>query len=187
MGASVVYFKRSATVITCVMAGAVLSHATALSDPPGWIGIGSSQGPDVGSAQPPAPSDPQTDAARAGVLELVNGERAQHGCRALRPDARLQNAAQRHSDDMAARAYFDHRDPDGWMPNQRVVAAGYLWRTVGENIAHGQADAAEVMAEWLSRPGHRGNILNCAYTDIGIGVHFGTDGPLWTQDFGAPL
>lgn len=183
-----VYFKRSATVMTCLLVGAALSPAAAMSDPPVWIGTGSSQG---GSAQQPGPggnpSDPQTDAARAGVLELVNSERAQQGCGALRPDARLQNAAQGHSDDMAARAYFDHRDPDGWMPHQRVVAAGYLWRTIGENIARGQADAAEVMAEWMSRPGHRANILNCAYTDIGIGVHFGTDGPLWTQNFAAPL
>ncbi|MGW4353246.1 CAP domain-containing protein [Nocardia sp. NPDC004582] len=185
------YFKRSATVITCLLVGAAASPVAALSDPPIWIGTGSSQGPGVGSAQPPAPggapSDPQTDAARTGVLDLVNAERARQGCGGLRPDARLQSAAQGHSDDMAARVYFDHRDPDGRMPNQRVEAAGYLWRTVGENIARGQADAAEVMADWMASPGHRANILNCAYTDIGIGVHFGTEGPLWTQNFAAPL
>lgn len=54
----------------------------------------------------------------------------------------------------------------------------------GENIARGQADAAAVMQAWMNSPGHRANILNCDFKTLGVGVHLGSGGPWWTQDFG---
>lgn len=54
----------------------------------------------------------------------------------------------------------------------------------GENIARGQADAQAVMDAWMNSDGHRANILNCDYKTLGVGVHFGSGGPWWTQDFG---
>ncbi len=120
------------------------------------------------------------------VLDLVNVQRVQHGCGPLTANAKLHTAAQHQSDDMAARNFFDHTNPDGAGPQQRIDAAGYHWSTWGENIARGQHDPAAVMTAWMNSPGHRANILNCAFKEFGLGVHLGTGGPWWTQDFGAP-
>ncbi|MDH6577903.1 sigma-70 family RNA polymerase sigma factor [Kitasatospora sp. MAP5-34] len=120
------------------------------------------------------------------VLDLVNNQRSQAGCGPVRANSQLQAAAQGQSDDMAARHFFDHTNPDGQGPQARIEAAGYHWSTWGENIAQGQSDAAAVMDAWMHSPGHRANILNCAFTELGVGVHEGTGGPWWTQDFGAP-
>ncbi|PJN28059.1 sigma-70 family RNA polymerase sigma factor [Kitasatospora sp. CB02891] len=120
------------------------------------------------------------------VLDLVNSQRAQAGCKAVRANGQLTAAAQEQSDDMAERAFFDHTNPDGEGPEERIDAAGYQWSGWGENIARGQKDAAAVMAGWMNSPGHRANILNCAFTELGVGVHQGTGGPWWTQDFGTP-
>jgi len=119
----------------------------------------------------------------AAVLTLVNQERARAGCAPLTADPRLDALATAFSDDMAARGYFSHTDPDGRTPWDRAKAAsiGYLG---GENIARGQRTPEEVMAAWMNSPGHRANILNCHYTKLGVGVHEGTGGPWWTQDFG---
>ncbi|MEU6776840.1 sigma-70 family RNA polymerase sigma factor [Streptomyces sp. NPDC046759] len=132
-----------------------------------------------------ASTDP-TDVA-GQVVTLVNKERAAAGCGPLTEDPQLQKAAQGHSDDMAARHFFDHVNPDGADPGQRITAAGYRWSTYGENIAQGQQSAAAVMQSWMNSPGHRANILNCSFKDIGVGVHKGAGGPWWTQDFGAKL
>ncbi|WP_051804373.1 CAP domain-containing protein [Streptomyces griseus] len=118
------------------------------------------------------------------VIALVNAERAKAGCGPVTASATLARAAQGHSDDMAARDFFDHTDPDGDGPGERVTAAGYPWSTYGENIAMGQTTAEQVMEGWMNSPGHRANILNCSFKEIGVGVH--TDGgPYWTQVFGA--
>ncbi|GGY58484.1 hypothetical protein GCM10010363_44920 [Streptomyces omiyaensis] len=125
----------------------------------------------------------QTSAADQ-VLSLVNAERAKAGCGPLTANAALARAAQGHSDDMAARDFFDHTNPDGAGPGERVTAAGYPWATYGENIAMGQTTAEQVMEGWMNSPGHRANILNCDFKEIGVGVQ--TDGgPYWTQVFGA--
>ncbi|MFD8598947.1 sigma-70 family RNA polymerase sigma factor [Kitasatospora sp. NPDC059646] len=120
------------------------------------------------------------------VLDLVNVQRAQAGCPAMRSNAQLTAAAQAQSDDMAARSFFDHTNPDGEGPQQRIDAAGYEWSGWGENIARGQKDAAAVMNSWMNSPGHRANILNCKFTELGVGVRQGAGGPWWTQDFGTP-
>ncbi|MFI1768355.1 sigma-70 family RNA polymerase sigma factor [Streptomyces sp. NPDC020800] len=147
-------------------------------------------------APPPRPTRtastaPQTQASPAGtvaqVVALVNKERAAAGCGPLAENAQLDKAAQGHSDDMAARNFFDHTNPDGADPGQRITAAGYRWSTYGENIARGQQTPQSVMDSWMNSPGHRANILNCSFKDIGVGVHKGSGGPWWTQDFGAKL
>jgi uncharacterized protein YkwD len=126
---------------------------------------------------------------RAGVahqvVALVNTERARAGCGPVSIDAALQRAAQQHSDDMATRGYFSHTSPDGSTFADRIRAAGYRGGAIGENIAAGQRSAKEVMSGWMASPGHRANILNCAYRDIGVG--YATGGPYgtyWTQTFG---
>ncbi|MFI5797128.1 CAP domain-containing protein [Streptomyces sp. NPDC051677] len=121
--------------------------------------------------------------AAAEVLKLVNEERSKVGCSALSANSALSKLAERFSDDMAARGFFDHTDPDGATPWDRAAKAG-ISDLGGENIARGQADAAAVMEAWMNSPGHKANILNCDFKTLGVGVHFGSGGPWWTQDFG---
>ncbi|WP_327134664.1 sigma-70 family RNA polymerase sigma factor [Streptomyces sp. NBC_01343] len=147
--------------------------------------------PTKSKAPAPRPSAPAPGPAPSGVagqvIALVNSERAAAGCGPLKEDPKLQSAAQGHSDDMAARDFFDHTNPDGADPGKRTTAAGYRWSTYGENIARGQQTAASVMDSWMKSPGHRANILNCSFKDIGVGIHTGPGGPWWTQNFGAKM
>ncbi|MET8803805.1 CAP domain-containing protein [Streptomyces sp. NPDC004546] len=145
------------------------------------------------SKTPKAPKAPKTSAppvavstasaAEAEVLKLVNEERAKVGCSPLAANSSLSKLAESFSDDMAARDFFDHTDPDGKTPWDRAAAAG-ITDLGGENIARGQADAAAVMQAWMNSPGHRANILNCDFKTLGVGLHLGPGGPWWTQDFG---
>ncbi|WP_333767383.1 CAP domain-containing protein [Streptomyces sp. IBSBF 2435] len=130
-----------------------------------------------------SPSSDTLSAARAAILSLVNDERATAGCKPLTASSPLDGLAQAFSDDMAARGFFDHTDPDGHTPWDRAKARG-IGNLGGENIARGQATAQAVMTAWMNSPGHRANILNCDYTTLGVGIHFGSGGPWWTQDFG---
>ncbi|QES46836.1 RNA polymerase [Streptomyces venezuelae] len=133
----------------------------------------------------PAPPAPQGDAAQ--VVALVNKERAAAGCGPLKDDPQLRAAAQGHSDDMAARDFFSHTAPGGSDPGDRTTAAGYRWSTYGENIAKGQQTPEQVMDSWMNSSGHRANILNCSFKDIGVGIRKGSGGPWWTQNFGARM
>lgn len=122
--------------------------------------------------------------AESAVLALVNKERAAAGCGPLATNAKLSAAARTYSDTMARSGVMSHTGPDGSTMTSRVEAAGYQWSRLGENIARGQSDADAVMNAWMNSSGHRANILNCDFREIGIGVHKGDGGPWWTQDFG---
>ncbi|WP_228977019.1 sigma-70 family RNA polymerase sigma factor [Streptomyces sp. DH12] len=119
------------------------------------------------------------------VTALVNAERARAGCGPVSRNGLLDTAALRHSEDMDARDYFDHSSPDGTDPGDRITAAGYRWSTYGENIARGQQSPEAVMESWMNSPGHRANILNCSFKELGVGRHDASGGPWWTQVFGA--
>lgn len=119
------------------------------------------------------------------VVEMVNTERARKGCEPVTVNAKLQAAAQAHSDDMAARDYYEHDTPEGVGPGARMTSAGYRWSTWGENIYKSPKDAQTAMDGWMKSPGHRDNILNCAFKEIGVGINLSPNGPWWTQDFGA--
>lgn len=107
-------------------------------------------------ATPPAQPAPAGTVAQ--VVALVNKERAAAGCGPVTEGPQLDAAAQGHSDDMAARGFFDHTDPDGKGPGERITAAGYRWSTYGENIAEGQRTPESVMDSWMNSPGHGANI-----------------------------
>ncbi|MFE1074318.1 CAP domain-containing protein [Streptomyces sp. NPDC058783] len=121
--------------------------------------------------------------AGAQVLKLVNEERAKVGCSPVAANSALRELAEDFSRAMATQGFFDHTDPSGATPWDRAAAAG-ISGLGGENIARGQADAQAVMDAWMASPGHRANILNCDFKTLGVGVHFGSGGPWWTQDFG---
>lgn len=122
-------------------------------------------------------------AAEAAVLKLVNEQRALVGCSPVAANSALSELAENFSTQMATEDFFDHTDPNGATPWDRAEKLG-ITNLGGENIARGQADAAAVMDAWMNSPGHKANILNCDFKTLGVGVHFGTGGPWWTQDFG---
>ncbi|MEU1757315.1 CAP domain-containing protein [Micromonospora matsumotoense] len=119
------------------------------------------------------------------VVDLVNAERAKAGCAAVTVDDKLTLAAQQHSQDQADHKSMTHTGSDGSNAGQRLDRASYSWRTYGENVAWNQQTPAAVMNAWMNSSGHRANILNCAFTEIGVGVA-SSNGPYWTQDFAAP-
>lgn len=143
-----------------------------------------SRGPAPVTSAPPATGSAAQFAQQ--VADLTNVERAKAGCGPLTVDAKAHSAAQVHSDDMVARHYFEHPDPEGHHADYRLEAAGYQWSLWGENIAYGQPDPAHVVDEWMHSPPHRENILNCHFTAIGVGINFGANGPWWTQVFATP-
>lgn len=128
------------------------------------------------------------------VIKLTNIERANAGLQPLKPNSQLADAAQDHSEDMAKDDFFSHTGVDGSNVASRVQDSGYQYSTVGENIAAGQKTAAEVVEGWMNSPGHRANILNANYTEIGIGYEYleNDTGSVnynryWTQVFGTAL
>ncbi|MCX4759303.1 CAP domain-containing protein [Kitasatospora purpeofusca] len=133
-----------------------------------------------------APGGSSNSSFAQQVADLVNTQRSQAGCGPLTVDPKLTTAAQVHSDDMADRNFFDHASPEGRHADYRIEAAGYRWSSWGENIARGQKDPAAVMESWMNSPGHRANILNCSFKQIGVGVRTGSGGPWWTQVFASP-
>ena len=145
------------------------------------------------SGAAPAPA-PGTGFAQQ-ILDLTNAARAQGrtcgatayaAAPALTLNAQLGQAAQGHAADMAAQNYFSHTSKDGRTAGQRIAAAGYAYRTWGENIAAGQATAAQVMDGWLKSEGHCKNIMNPAFRELGVGyAQGGSYGHYWVQDFGA--
>ncbi|MFD5158583.1 CAP domain-containing protein [Streptomyces hawaiiensis] len=121
----------------------------------------------------------------AAVIDLTNRERARAGLRPVAADPLLTTAAQAHSADMVARAFYAHTAPDGSRPWDRAAAAGSTLRSIGENIACGQRSPAEVVEGWMNSPGHRANILKPGFTRIGVGLSGGgRAGMYWTQLFG---
>ncbi|MCU0501377.1 MAG: CAP domain-containing protein [Anaerolineae bacterium] len=127
------------------------------------------------------------------VVELVNQARAKEGCAPLAMNAALNNAALRHSEDMARNDFFSHTGSDGSSPWDRMEREGYQWSRAGENIAIGYVTPEDVMDGWMNSAGHRANILNCNFRDIGVGYAYlaNDSGQVnyrhyWTQDFGAP-
>lgn len=106
---------------------------------------------------------------------------------ALRLNRILVGTARAMSQDMGDRNFFDHVDPDGLDPFDRMEAAGYRGGAMGENIAAGYSTGAEVVAGWLSSDGHCRNIMDPDFGVIGIGYASvpGSDyTEYWTQNFG---
>lgn len=162
-----------------------------------WTGSSWGHEPTAGASKTPTatPGAPQTTASpgalattapasgdTARVLTLVNNERSKAGCSPLTTNAKLTKAAQDHSKDMAAHRNMSHTGSDGSSPGDRITRAGYSWSSYGENVAYGYSTPEKVMAAWMSSPGHKRNILDCSFKEIGIGL--AQPDSYWTQDFG---
>src|SRR5215204_178176 len=102
------------------------------------------------------------------MVGLVNSYRAQSGVGPVSEHGQLDMAAIDHSSDMAQRLVLTHTGWDGSNAGQRIRANGYSASTWGENIAYGQSSVAQAMTAWMNSAGHRANILNPAFTQIGV-------------------
>lgn len=123
---------------------------------------------------------------RAEMLNNLNSVRRSAGQPPLRTNNRLNNAAQRHSDDMARNQFMSHTGSDGSTMGQRITATGYSFSRAGENVARGQRDVSGVMNSWVNSPGHYGNIIG-QFTEVGFGLATDRDGRRsWTQKFATP-
>ena len=107
------------------------------------------------------------------IINLTNQSRVQYGEAALTENSELDKAAQAKADDMLARGYFAHVTPDGRTPWSFITAAGYNYLMAGENLAVNFTEAEDVETAWMNSPGHRANILNKDFVEIGIGVSQG--------------
>jgi uncharacterized protein YkwD len=117
------------------------------------------------------------------VLDITNSERARAGLSPLRLHSQLNAAAQAHSNDMARNNFLSHTGSDGSSPFDRMKRHGYTVGWAAENVASGHSSPQDVMRGWMNSSGHRTNILNPRYRDIGIGYARGNQ-PYWTQVFG---
>lgn len=120
------------------------------------------------------------------LLQLVNAERQRVNAPPLVLNDKLTAAAQRHAQDMATSRRMSHNGFDGSTMGSRIDATRYRWSTIGENVAMGQPTAAAVMSGWMNSPGHRQNILNPAFTELGVGQATGGGRIYWAQVFASP-
>lgn len=118
------------------------------------------------------------------VLNLVNKERKANGLKELTLSKELSDVANIKSKDMIQNGYFDHTSPTYGSPFDMMKKFGISYNTAGENIAMGQKSPAEVMNSWMNSSGHRANILNSSYTQLGVGIQKDSNGTIyWTQMF----
>jgi uncharacterized protein YkwD len=143
-----------------------------------------------------APAPENVTQLERTTLCLVNLERSQRGLRALRSNGRLAKAADGHSRDMVRRDFFSHDGPGGSTMSSRIKRAGYLngarSYTFAENIAYGTGSYGtpiSIVRSWMNSAGHRANILNGRFREIGVGVAYGAPsqngGATYTTNFGA--
>jgi uncharacterized YkwD family protein/spore coat assembly protein SafA len=118
------------------------------------------------------------------VIRLVNVERSKNGLQPLKTNWEVSRVARYKSQDMIDKGYFSHTSPTYGSPFRMMENFGIRFSAAGENIAYGQRTPQEVMNAWMNSPGHRSNILNPSYTEIGVGAAKSRNGTLyWTQMF----
>jgi uncharacterized protein YkwD len=121
---------------------------------------------------------PAADPVLAEMLRAVNTARASaRTCGSTRYPAvpavtthpTLTRVGEAYAERLGKDAFFSHTSPSGDGPGERITAAGYPWRSYGENIAAGYRSVASTMAAWLASPGHCVNIMSPKFTEIGPG------------------
>ena len=115
------------------------------------------------------------------VIDLTNEKRASRGLKPLNANWELSRVARYKYQDMANNKYFSHTSPTYGSPFNMIKNFGIKYRSAGENIAYGQRTPAQVVNSWWNSAGHRANMLNANYTDIGVG--YVANGNYWTQMF----
>ncbi len=106
-------------------------------------------------------------AIERNIVTYTNAERTRAGLVPMEVDEKLVESARRHAT---------------WMTLNRNLQ--HTTQNVAENIAMGQRDSREAVADWMSSPGHRANILNGRYRRIGAAAYRTPDGTIyWCQQF----
>lgn len=117
------------------------------------------------------------------AFDLLNADRAKNGLGALKLNSQLTNLAGNYAQDMINRNYFAHNNPEGQTPFDRMKNAGISYNYAGENIAINKNVAAAETA-FMNSAGHKANILNTNYTEVGVGVRYKSDGSAYVvQEF----
>ena len=125
-------------------------------------------------------------------MDLINQERQNQGLSPLGYQFPLAAAARDHSQDMACNGFFSHTGSDGSSPASRADAQGYSFSTIGENIYAGGGpynSPEQAFNAWMNSPGHRTNMLNPEFGEIGVGHSFNASSPYggyFTALFGKP-
>lgn len=178
-------FRPARPLLAALVAACCLSAAPAQAQDPAAC---------PGANDVPTPAT--MAAAKSATLCLLNGQRAAAGLKPLSEDAGIDRVAETYSTAMIAQHVFDHVLPNGVDITGRMSAytdPADSW-TVGENIGYGESTLAtplSMVIAWMHSPGHRANILNGEFRDIGIGIVNGTpvgtgpDSATYTTDFGA--
>jgi uncharacterized protein YkwD len=136
--------------------------------------------------------------AKAATLCLLNAEREARGLAPLSVDPVLETAAMTYSQAMVQQRFFQHVSPAGQTIEERlasyVASAAGSW-SIGENLAWGEgplATPASIVRGWMASSGHRDNILNGAFAEIGVGIAGGSPvgsapaiSATYTTEFGA--
>lgn len=185
---------------TIVLMAVVLAAAAALGL--SAIGPQTAEAADTVTVTGCTGTDVTLDANEKAMLDLHNKQRATKGFKALCVHPALQRAAEAHSRDMIDKDYFAHDSQDGTTFAQRIKREGYNYRAAGENIAWGSGPAGgpeEIFNvdnpriggsdNWMDSAGHKANIMNKGYREVGIGAVNGTyknysNTTMWTADFG---
>lgn len=143
-----------------------------------------------GCFAPPTMNPSEADAKRMAdqVLELVNLERGERDLHPVVMSPELTAIAKDYGEQMVARGFFGHRDPEtNEGPADRVMAGRYAFIAIGENLAAGQPTAAEVMKAWMESESHADIIVDPVWREVGIAVVAGGElGIYWVQEFAAP-
>ena len=120
----------------------------------------------------------------AEVVKLTNSQRSSAGLGPLKENSQLNKLAQLKAEDMAKNGYFSHNSPTYGSAFDMMKQFDISYKTAGENIAKGQKTAQSVMNGWMSSSGHRANILNSSYKEIGVGIADNGKGTIyWVQIF----
>jgi hypothetical protein len=147
------------------------------------------------SIPPPLKSDkeaPESFLIADEVVKYTNAERTKSGLQPFVVNAKLSASAKLKVEDMFNNQYFSHDSPSGITIGDLVASVGYEFISIGENLALGNfKDDIDLIEAWMESPGHRENILNPKYKEIGVAVARGTfEGKttwLAVQHFGLPL
>ncbi len=130
------------------------------------------------------------------VFDMTNKMRREHGLKKLKKEDVLRITSREHSADMISRNYFDHNNPDGLAPEDRIairhrrlvgLTGENIWNGYGYDINNSRQIAELIMTGWMNSPGHRANILRAEYTHLGVGVSTNGHMIMATQNFAAVL
>ena len=173
-------------IVSIIAILSVLTFSCKKEDLPATSEMGNTGSGNNGGTTP----DIVYNVSKSKILQLINNVR-QTGCNCgtatmpavavLTWNDKLAKAAYDHSVEMKTNDYFSHTGLNGSNAGQRITAAGYTWKSWGENIANGYATEQAVVGGWLNSEGHCKNIMGANFKEMGVG----RSENYWTQVFAA--